>query len=227
MTVPARPLRFIRGPSASSPDRGFAEVIGADDAAAGRVVTRAGVVVDIPKGTWDLRWNGVVVANLRNTMFWFGSDPRYVNAHTEVPGDVAMVERADGRIVLTLLVGAENVFPGPYLYEPRTGAVYRADEGYSAGRLMAVVPGGENVDPWTGDGLGPPVPRSVLGPAAPTATPAPMGGTQVAAAVTDEGCAGGHSAGLLVLALVLVGARRSTTRRLRGATLPRGVFKDR
>lgn len=203
VTVPARPLRFIRGPSGTSPDRGFAEVIGADDRAAGRVVTRAGVVIDIPKGTWDLRWNGVVVANLRNTMYWFGYDPRNVNFNTEIPGDVAMVERADGRIVMTLLAGAENVSSGPYLYEPRSGTVYRADEGYSAGRYLALVPGGDNVDPWTGDRLGPPVPLSVLGPAAPSATPAPPGGTLVSPEPTAEGCSGGGATSLLGLALLL------------------------
>jgi len=213
IVVPAAPRRFVRGPS---PDgRGFADIAGADDPAAGRVVTRAGVTVDIPRHTWDLRWNGVVVANLRSTVFFFANDPVNVNFHNEVSGDVSMVERADGRIALSVLGGAENEFPGPYLYDPRTGSVMRADEGHTDGRLLAVVPGGDAVDPWTGDRLAPPVPASLLGPAAPSAPSAPTGGT-ARPEIADPGCAGGGPAGAttslaLWLVLWLAGRRRRTT----------------
>ncbi|MFO0749055.1 MAG: hypothetical protein U1F43_25835 [Myxococcota bacterium] len=212
VTVPAGPKRFVRGPSPPDhPARGFADIAGADDEAAGRVVTRAGVTVDIPKHSWNLRWNGVVVANLRSTVFFFANDPANVNFHNEVPGDVSMVERADGRIAFSVLGDAENEFPGPYLYDPRSGSVMRADEGNTDGRLLAVVPGGDAVDPWSGDRLGPPVPTSLLGPVAPPAPPAPTGGS-AAPVAADPGCAGGAPAGS-ALAVALALLRAVTARR--------------
>ncbi len=203
ITVPAAPKRFVRGPGG----KGFAAIAGADDPAAGRLVTRAGVVVDIPKGTWHLRWNGIVVADLRPTMFW-NSVAAGPNIYPEIPGDVVMVERADGRIVFALQGGYEFITSGPFIYEPRSGTVLQAAEGPAGGSLLAVVPGADNVDPWTGDRLGPPVPRSLLGPSAPVATPAPSGGTLVPA-VGGEGCAGGSGPiPWLALALILLGRTR-------------------
>lgn len=209
VTVPPAPVRFIRGGASG---RGFADIAAKDDPEAGRVVTRAGAVVDILKGTWTLRWNGVPVANLRPVMFFFDFDPTNVNFHTEIPADVAMVERADGRIVMSLQGQDENTFPGPYLYDPRTGSVLRADEGSTFGRFLAVIPGGDNVDPWTGDRLGPPVPNMLVGSPGPAATAAPTGGTAIAAG-QSEGCAGGSGADWSAAALAawlvsLVVARR-------------------